>query len=83
MSWQVQEAKARFSELLNAAIEEGPQTVTRRGVDAAVLVPIEEWHRLQNAARPSLKSLLLAPAPRFTLRIPPRGKYRSRKPVEF
>ena len=41
--WQVQEAKAKFSEFLDKAIREGPQVVSRRGVAAAVLVPIEEW----------------------------------------
>jgi antitoxin Phd len=45
-TWQVQDAKARFSELLDATLNEGPQMVTRRGVEAAVLVPIEEWRRL-------------------------------------
>jgi prevent-host-death family protein len=30
-SWQVQEAKARFSELLEASLKEGPQVVTKRG----------------------------------------------------
>lgn len=41
-SWQVQEAKARFSELLEASLKDGPQVVTERGVETAVLVPIEE-----------------------------------------
>src|ERR1017187_9506515 len=45
-SWPVQDAKARFSELLDASVEKGPQIVTRRGVETAVLVPIEEWRRL-------------------------------------
>ena len=58
--WPVQHAKARFSELLDACQREGPQVVSRRGTEAAVLVPIEQWHRLQAAARPSLKQLLLA-----------------------
>ena len=44
--WQVQDAKARFSEFLEASLKEGPQVVTRRGAEAAVLVPIEEWRRL-------------------------------------
>jgi antitoxin Phd len=35
-AWQVQEAKARFSELLDTSLAEGPQIVTRRGVEAAV-----------------------------------------------
>lgn len=82
-SWKVQDAKARFSELLDAAIEKGPQIVTRRGVEAAVLVPIEEWRRLQSAARPDLKSLLLAPAPRFDNLVPRRGKLKLRPVMEF
>jgi len=83
MAWQVQDAKARFSELLEASLKEGPQVVTRRGIEAAILVPIEEWHRLKYAARPTLKQLLLTPAPRFESLIPKRGKLRSRKIVEF
>jgi len=63
-SWPVQDAKARFSELLQTAFHEGPQIVTRRGVEAAVLVPIEEWRRI-NSSRPSLKDLLLAPHRRY------------------
>jgi antitoxin Phd len=82
-SWQVQDAKARFSEFLDASIKKGPQVVTRRGIETAVLVPIEEWNRLQRAARPSLKELLLAPEPRFDNIIPKRRVWRSRPVVEF
>ncbi len=82
-SWQVQDAKARFSEFLDASIEKGPQVVTRRGIETAVLVPIEEWKRLQRAARPSLKEWLLAPEPRFDNLLPKRRKWRSRPVVEF
>ena len=39
-AWQVQEAKARFSEFLEASVREGPQIVTKRGVEAAVLLSI-------------------------------------------
>jgi len=77
-TWQVQEAKARFSELLEASLKEGPQLVTRRGVEAAVLVPVKMWRRLQRAARPSLKELLLADAPRAEIPVPPRGRLRRR-----
>ncbi|HEV8525638.1 MAG TPA: type II toxin-antitoxin system Phd/YefM family antitoxin [Terriglobales bacterium] len=83
MTWKLHEAKARFSELLETTIKKGPQVVTRRGREAAVLVPIEEWHRLQRAARPGLKALLLDPEPRFENRIPERGTFRRRRPVEF
>lgn len=82
-SWQVQDAKARFSELLDTALKKGPQIVTKRGVDAAVLVPIDQWHRLQQAARPDIKELLLGAGPRFENLVPERRPRKRRKPVRF
>lgn len=82
-TWQVQDAKARFSEFLDATIKKGPQVVTRRGIKTAVMVPIEEWERLQKAARPGLKEWLLAPEPRFDNIIPKRRVWRRRPVVEF
>jgi antitoxin Phd len=82
-SWQVQDAKARFSEFLNATIKKGPQVVTRRGVETAVLVPIEEWRRLQQSSRPSLKSLLVEPGVRFEKLTPERGSLKRRPSVDF
>lgn len=79
-TWPVQNAKARFSELLDACINEGPQLVTRRGAEAAVLVPIAEWRRLCNAARPSLKALLLSDLGRTDFELPQRGSA-HRRPV--
>jgi len=81
--WPVQDAKARFSELLHACERDGPQVVTRRGEETAVLVPIEEWKRLRHAARPSLKALLLSDAARSELSLPARGGARRRPPPEF
>lgn len=78
-TWPVQDAKARFSEFLDACISEGPQVVTRRGAETAVLVPIEEWRRLKATARPSLKQLLLAESARTELLIPERGKAKRRR----
>jgi prevent-host-death family protein len=72
-AWPVQDAKARFSELLKASLTEGPQVVTLRGVETAVLVPIEQWRDMSNRARPSLKTLLLAPGSRVDLELKPRG----------
>ena len=83
MAWQLQDAKARFSELVKDTLKHGPQTVTRRGVETVVVVPVEEWRRLRNAARPSLKELLLGPGPRFENLVPPRRTFRRRPPVEF
>jgi prevent-host-death family protein len=81
--WPVQDAKARFSELLETCLEEGPQLVTRRGADAAVLVPLEEWRRLQDSARPTMKEFLLAEGPRFELEIPDRSRFRRQEPPKF
>jgi prevent-host-death family protein len=44
--WQVQDAKARLSELIEKARTEGPQTITRHGNDAAVVISMEEYRRL-------------------------------------
>lgn len=82
-SWQVQDAKARFSEFLDATIKKGPQVVTRRGIETAVLVPIGEWNRLQTFARPSLKALLLTADPRFEDLISVRRKLRRRNTVNL
>jgi antitoxin Phd len=82
-SWQLQEAKARFSEFLDAALKKGPQVVTRRGVEAAVLVPIEEWRKLQRESRPNIKELLLGPGPRFDDVTPRRGAWNRRSAVDF
>jgi antitoxin Phd len=82
MVWQVQDAKARFSEFLDASLRDGPQVVTRRGVETAVLVPIEEWRRLNRRARPTLKELLLAPDNRFEISIPERGHLHRRRTRE-
>lgn len=81
-SWPVQDAKARFSELLEACVSEGPQLVTRRGEEKAVLVPVEEWRRLSGGARPSIKDLLLSDVARAELDIPARGEA-ERRPNPF
>jgi antitoxin Phd len=77
-TWPIQDAKARFSEFLEACLAEGPQLVTKRGAEAAVLVPVQEWRRLQQAARPSLKQLLLSDQARTDLVVPARGKAKRR-----
>ena len=77
-SWPVRDARARFSELLETCLREGPQLVTQRGVEAAVLVSIAEWQRLTRSTEPTLKELLLTDAGRMELEIPPRGSRRRR-----
>lgn len=84
-TWPVQDAKAHFSEMLETCVAEGPQLVSKRGAVTAVLVPIEQWERLQAVKRPpSLKAVLLSDEyPRFDLEIPPRGQGKMREPPEF
>lgn len=55
--WQLQQAKNRFSEVVEDALHEGPQTVTRRGEPVVVVVAIDTWRRLTVPA-PSLKDYL-------------------------
>jgi antitoxin Phd len=48
--WQIQEAKNRFSELLEDAETQGPQIVTRHGAEKAVVLSIADYRRLQEPA---------------------------------
>ena len=57
MKWQIQEAKARFSEMVERTLREGPQTVTRHGKPVAVLVRADEYQRLRGGRR-TFKALL-------------------------
>ena len=78
-TWPVRDAKAHFGELLDAALAEGPQVVTEHGVETAVVLPIAQWRSVEQATRPNLKELLLAPEPRVERLAPPR-RWRSRRP---
>lgn len=80
-TWPVQDAKARLSEFLETCLAEGPQMVTKRGAEAAVLVSVEAWRRLQSAARPSLKQLLLSAHGRADLVAPVSSAARRRPPT--
>ena len=65
------------------SLAEGPQVVTRRGVEAAVLVPIEQWRRMERLTRPNIKDWLLAPGARTEALTPPRRVLRRRPPPTF
>ena len=82
-TWQAQDAKARLSEFLNASLKKGPQVMTRRGVETAVLVPFAEWRQMLQVARPDLKALLLGPHPAFENLIPARRRWQRRAHLEF
>ena len=61
--WQLQEAKDRFSAVVNAAVAGTPQLVTRRGTSAVVVLAVEEYERLRHleqAKAPTFADLMLA-----------------------
>jgi prevent-host-death family protein len=62
--WQLQDAKARFSEVFRRARSEGPQRVTRHGKEAVVMVPAEEFERLSGwTRRPKSLAVFFAKSP--------------------
>ena len=73
--WQLQEAKSRFSEVVDLAINEGPQLVTRRGREAVVIVAASDYRKLSGTTESLISLLLNAP------RGEPIDTERSREPV--
>lgn len=71
MSWQLQEAKQRFSELVRRTLEEGPQVVTRHGEEVVVVVPAEEFRRMSKQ-KPDFKEFLMSAPEGLELIIPER-----------
>jgi prevent-host-death family protein len=76
--WTVAEAKAKFSELIERARSEGPQTVTRNGHKAAVVVGAEEWQRKTQRVGNLADFFAESPLPESGLKIR-RRKDRARK----
>jgi prevent-host-death family protein len=56
--WALQDAKARFSEVIRRANDQGPQVVTYRGVETAVVLSADDYHRLK-PRKPSFVDMLL------------------------
>ncbi len=52
-TWQLQEAKDRLSHVVDEAVENGPQVITRRGVETAVVVGIDEYRKLTDGKKSS------------------------------
>lgn len=74
-TWQLQEAKSRFSEVVALSLSEGPQWVTRRGQEAVVIVSANDYRRM-NGTRASVLNIMLN-APRGE----PLELHRSDEPV--
>jgi prevent-host-death family protein len=71
VSWQLQEAKQKFSELVRRTLEDGPQVVTRHGEEVVVIVPAEEFRRMSEQ-KPDFKEYLMSAPEGLELIIPER-----------
>lgn len=60
-TWQLQEAKSRFSEVVDLSLNEGPQLVTRRGEEAVVILAARDYRRLKGETPSLMDCLLKAP----------------------
>ena len=76
--WRLQDAKARFSELVRLAHSDGPQHVTLHGRDSVVVVDANEFHRLKGARTGQLLIEALQASPHREIEVEPR---RSAMPV--
>ena len=76
--WRLQDAKARFSELVRLAHSDGPQHVTLHGREAVVVVDAEEFRRMKGARTGQLLVDALQASPHRSTEIEPR---RSPMPV--
>ena len=74
--WQLQNAKNRFSEVVEEAHHHGPQTITRHGVRAAVVVSYEEFAQMRSSKKKL--SVFFRESPLAGLRVP-RDKSLPRK----
>ncbi len=60
-AWKLQDAKNRFSQLVEEALAHGPQYVTRRGVETVVIVSVEDYEALASHKPPFTDFLLSCP----------------------
>jgi prevent-host-death family protein len=70
--WRLQDAKARFSELVRLARSDGPQHVTLHGRDSVVVVDADEFHRLKGARTGQLLIEALQASPHREIDVEPR-----------
>jgi prevent-host-death family protein len=78
-TWSVADAKAHLSEVIERARHEGPQTITRNGKKAVVVVSIEEWSEVTKPKESLVEFFQNSPLPGSGLVIPEREKGGFRK----
>ena len=78
-AWPVAKAKAKLSALIDRALEEGPQTITRNGRKAVVVVSLEQWERRVKPKGTLVEFFRNSPLRGSGLQIPSRKSVRFRK----
>jgi prevent-host-death family protein len=81
-SWAVAEAKAKFSEVVEQALNEGPQEITRNGKQAVTVISTKDLEKLRKPKQSLSQFLLNSPLRGSGLTIPKRGRWKAR-PVKF
>ncbi len=81
--WRLQDAKARFSELVRLAHSDGPQHVTLHGRAAVVVVDADEFLRLKGARTGQLLIDALRASPQREVEIEPRRSAMPVRPVKL
>jgi prevent-host-death family protein len=81
-SWAVAEAKAKFSEVVEQALNEGPQEITRNGKEAVTVIATKELEKLRKPKQSLAEFLMNSPLRGSGLTIPKRGRWKAR-PVKF
>jgi prevent-host-death family protein len=81
-SWAVAEAKARFSEVVEQALSEGPQEITRNGKQAVTVIATKELEKLRKPKQSLAEFLLNSPLRGSGLTIPKRSRWKA-SPVKF
>ncbi|MGD0988674.1 MAG: type II toxin-antitoxin system Phd/YefM family antitoxin [Candidatus Sulfotelmatobacter sp.] len=76
-SWTVAEAKAKFSEVIDCALSKGPQTITRNGHTAVVIVDAEEWQRKTKRVGTLADFFAASPLREGGLKLPRRTRLRK------
>jgi antitoxin Phd len=79
VTWQLQEAKNRLSEVVDTAVKKGPQTITRHGRPTVVVLSVEEYARLNPKSQRSIVDWLRdCPGPELADLIEDRPKDKVR-----
>ena len=78
VSWQLQEAKAMFSEVIQAALVK-PQTITVRGKETAVILSVKEYNKLTHGGQTLYEFFQDSPLQDLKLELPQRPREKMRE----